>query len=263
MRLAAVLAPVLLLGWPALAQEAPQRAPFITTPPEVVARMLAMAHTGPEDFVIDLGSGDGRIVIHAAREHGARGLGVDLDPALVARSLDNAARAGVADRVRFEVRDALRTDLSAASVVTIYLLPFLLDRLEPRLLNGLRPGARIVTHAFALASWPYDRAETVRLSRPHEGQGDASRIYLYIVPAQARGVWRAPGGWQLRVQQSFQAIEVAAVRDGRALPVNSARLDGERIFISGTGFTFSGRVTPERISGELAGGAPLVFERAP
>jgi len=263
MRLAAALAPALLLGWPALAQEAPQRAPFITTPPEVVARMLAMARTGPEDFVIDLGSGDGRIVIHAARAHGARGLGVDLDPALVARARESAARAGVADRVRFEVRDALRTDLSGASVVTIYLLPFLLDRLEPRLLVGLRPGARIVTHAFPLASWPYDRAETVRLSRPHAGQGDSSRIFLYVVPAQARGAWRAPGGWRLRVHQSFQQIEVEAAHDGRSLEVTSARLDGERIRISGSDFSFSGRVTAERISGELAGGAPLVFERAP
>jgi SAM-dependent methyltransferase len=263
MRLAAAFAPALLLGWPAFAQEAPQRAPFITTPPEVVARMLAMARTGPEDFVIDLGSGDGRIVIHAAREHAARGLGVDLDAALVARARASAVRAGVADRVRFEVRDALRTDLAGASVVTIYLLPSLLDRLEPRLLVGLRPGARIVTHAFAMTSWPHDRAETVRLSKSHASQGDVSRIFLYVVPAQARGAWRSPGGWQLRVHQSFQKIEVDAQHDGRALAVTSARLDGEHIFISGTGFTFSGRVTGERIIGELAGHIPLAFERAP
>jgi cyclopropane fatty-acyl-phospholipid synthase-like methyltransferase len=109
----------LLLATAAAAQEAPVRAPFITTPPEVVARMLAIAETRGEDFVLDLGSGDGRIVIHAARAYGARGLGVDLDAELVARARDNAGRAGVGDRVRFEVRDALRTDLSAASVVTI------------------------------------------------------------------------------------------------------------------------------------------------
>jgi SAM-dependent methyltransferase len=253
----------LLLALHASGQEAPVQAPFITTPPEVVARMLAMARTGPEDFVIDLGSGDGRIVIHAAQAHGARGLGVDLDAALVARARVSAARAGVADRVRFEVRDALRTDLSAASVVTIYLLPFLLDLLEPRLLEGLGPGARIVTHAFPLKSWPYDRAETVRLSKSHAGQGDSSRIFLYVVPAQVRGAWRARGGWQLRMQQNFQRIEVDAVRDGRPLEVTSARLDGERIRISGTGFSFSGRATAERIMGELAGGTPLVFERAP
>lgn len=129
MRLAAALAPALLAASPVLAQEAPQQAPFITTPPAVVARMLALAGTGPDDFVVDLGSGDGRIVIHAASAHGARGLGVDLDARLVALATENAARAGVADRVRFEVRDALRTELAGASVVTIYLLPFLLERL--------------------------------------------------------------------------------------------------------------------------------------
>jgi SAM-dependent methyltransferase len=253
----------LLLAWHASGQEVPVRAPFITTPPEVVARMLALAETRAEDFVLDLGSGDGRIVIHAAQAHGARGLGVDLDPALVARARANAARAGVADRVRFEVQDVLRTDLSGASVVTLYLLPSLMERLETRLLVGLRPGARVVSHAFKLPGWSYDRAETVRLSKSHVGQGDSSRIFLYVVPAQVRGAWRAPGGWQLRVQQNFQQIDVEAARDGQALGVTSARLDGERIRISGPGFSFSGRVTAERIMGELAGGTPLVFERAP
>ena len=119
MRLAAVLAPVLLLGWPALAQEAPQRAPFITTPPEVVARMLAMARTGPEDFVIDLGSGDGRIVIHAAREHGARGLGVDLDAALVARARESAARVAESSLTSFSAfrSVSVRFTVSESAVV--------------------------------------------------------------------------------------------------------------------------------------------------
>jgi protein-L-isoaspartate O-methyltransferase len=252
-RWAALLAPAL-----ALAQEAPQTAPFITTPPEVVARMLELARTGPEDFVIDLGSGDGRIVIRAARAHGARGLGVDLDAALVERARRNAEAAGVAERVRFEVRDALRTELAPASVVTIYLLPFLLDRLAPRLLSELEPGARVVTHAFPLKSWPPDRAETVRLSRSHEGQGDTSRIYLYVVPAQARGAWRAPGGWRLRIEQNYQDIDVALERDGRALRIDHARLDGERIRFAGPEISFEGRVHGGRIEGK-----DLVFERAP
>ncbi|MGH8706761.1 MAG: SAM-dependent methyltransferase [Burkholderiales bacterium] len=256
----------LVLAAPAAAQEAPVRAPFFTTPPEVVARMLALADTRAGDFVIDLGSGDGRIVIHAARAHGARGLGVDLDAALVARSRDHAARVGVADRVRFEVRDALRTDLSAASVVTIYLLPFLLDRLEPRLLHGLRPGARVVSHAFAFPSWRYDQSETVRLERAHPTQGESSRIFLYVVPAQARGAWRATGGWRLRVQQNFQDIEVETLHQGRPRAVRSARLRGEDIAFSGDGFSFRGRVTRETIAGEMLEGgvrAALAFERAP
>jgi SAM-dependent methyltransferase len=256
----------LLLSAHAPAQEAPVRAPFFTTPPEVVARMLALAGTRAEDFVVDLGAGDGRIVIHAARTHGARGLGVDLDPGLVARARDNAERAGVAGRVRFEVQDVMRAELAQASVVTIYLVPYLMQRLEPRLLEALRPGARVVSHAFAFPSWPHDRAETVRLEQPHPTQGDASRLYLYVVPAQARGAWRAPGGWRLRVQQNFQHIEVEASRDGRALAVATARLCGADIEIAGDGFAFRGQVAGDRMAGEMrVEGAPhaLGFERVP
>jgi hypothetical protein len=224
--------------------------------------MLALAGTGPGDFVIDLGSGDGRIVIHAASAHGARGLGVDLDPKLVALAAENAARAGVADRVRFEVRDALRTELAGASVVTLYLLPFLLERLQPRLLADLEPGSRIVTHAFPLASWPHDRTETVRLPQRHEGQGDSSRIFLYVVPAQVRGEWRSPDGWRLRVHQNYQKIEVEAMRDGRPIVVADARLDGRRLRFSGPAVAFDGQMSGDRIRGKFASGMPLEFERA-
>ena len=179
------------------------------------------------------------------------------------RARENAARAGVADRARFAVQDALRTDLSEASVVTIYLLPWLLERLETRLLYELRPGARIVTHAFPLGSWPADRIETVRLTRPHEGQGDSSRILLHVVPAQARGAWRAAGGWAMRIAQNYQRIDVELEREGARVPVREARLEGERIEIAGTGFDFRGRVRGGRIEGALEGAGPLVFDRAP
>jgi SAM-dependent methyltransferase len=259
----AALSAGLLLAPLAGAQEGRIDVPFITTPPEVVAAMLELARTGPGDFVIDLGSGDGRIVIHAARAHGARGLGVDIDPDLVALASENAVRAGVADRVRFKVEDALRTDLSGASVVTAYLLPWLLDGLEPRMRAQMRPGARIVTHAFRLTGWPYDETRTVHLSARHAGQGDTSRLYLYVVPAQARGAWRAEGGWRLHVQQNFQQIDVQAWLGERSLAVRSARLSGERIEVSGPDFSFAGRVAGGRIAGELDGHGPLVFERAP
>jgi len=241
------------------------RAPFITTPPEVVARMLQLAGTGAQDTVIDLGSGDGRIVIAAARDHGARGLGIELDARLVAQSRDNAQRAGVAERARFEQADALRTDLSQASVVTIYLLPFLLDQLRPRLLSQLRPGARIVTHAFVMTGWPPDRSETVRLSAQHVGQGGESRIFLWVVPAQVRGAWQASVGWRLRIHQNYQLVEVEAARDGKPLVVEAARLEGEKLRFSGPGYAFSGHVAGDRIAGELQSGGPgmpLVFERA-
>lgn len=200
------VAAMLVAAAPAGAQEGEVRAPFVTTPPEVVARMLRMAGTAPRDFLIDLGSGDGRIVIAAAREHGASGLGVELEPALVEKARENARAAGVAHMARFEAGDALEADLSRATVVTIYLLPSLLEQLQPRLLAQLQPGARVVTHAFAFKGWPPDRAETVRLSSRHEGQGDESRIFLWYIPAQARGGWNAPGGWQLRVHQNYQMV---------------------------------------------------------
>ena len=234
--------------WLAGAQEA--KAPFVTTPAEVVDRMLRLANTGASDYVVDLGSGDGRIVIAAARDYGARGLGVDLDPKLVALSRESARRAGVADRARFEERDVLLTDLSQATVVTIYLLPWLIDRLQPKLLAELRPGARIVTHAFGMVGWKPDRAETVRLSRPHEMQGGESELFLWFVPAQARGEWRG-GGWRLRVAQNFQEIEIEAEHNGIARRVEQAKLEGKAISFGGPGFQFRGEVDDRRIAGTL------------
>ena len=264
--IAAALAALAIAACGARAQEGEVRAPFITTPPEVVARMLQLAGTGLQDTVIDLGSGDGRIVIAAARDHGARGLGIELDPKLVALARENARRAGVADRARFEEGDALKAELTQASVVTIYLLPFLLEQLQPRLLGQLRPGARVVTHAFAMKGWPPDRAETVRLSARHEGQGDESRIFLWVVPAQVRGAWAAPGGWRLRIHQNFQQIEVEAAQDGRPVEVSTARLEGTALSFAGPEISFRGRAEGSRLTGELqhrSERTALGFERAP
>ena len=245
--LAAALATVALA---APAQEARRDAPFITTPEEVVERMLALAGTGPGDFVVDLGSGDGRIVIAAARNFGARGLGVDIDSRLVTLSRENARRAGVAERVAFEERDVFRTDLSGATVVTLYLLPSLIDQLQPKLMEELRPGARIVTHAFPMTGWKPDRSERMRLSRRHEGQGDESTLYLWVVPAQARGLWQS-ADWQLRIRQNYQEIEVEGSAAGRPLEVREATLEGASIRFAGPGFSYRGRIAGGRISGEL------------
>ena len=245
------------------AQDEDVRPPFVTTPGEVVERMLALAGAGPQDYVIDLGSGDGRIVIEAAKRFGARGLGVDIDARLVALSRENAQRAGVAARAAFEERDVLATDLSPATVVTIYLLPWLVDRLQPKLLGELRPGARIVAHAFPMKGWKPDRTEKLRLARRHDGQGDESVLYLWIVPAQARGEWQG-GDWRLRIHQNFQEIEVEAEAAGRRLEVTQAKLAGDAIAFSGAGFSFRGRVEAGRIAGSLALGeriAPLALTR--
>ena len=213
---------------------------FVPTPPEVVEHMLRMAGAGPGDLVVDLGSGDGRIVIAAAQTFGARGLGIELDGSLVAKSRENAEQAKVADKATFLQGDVLVADLSRATVVTVYLLPGLMGRLQSRFIAELQPGTRIVSHEFTMAGWLPDRSETVRLSAPHRGQGDLSRLHLWIVPARARGVWRGPGV-QFRIEQSYNRIEVDGARNP-AISGRDIRWDG-----------FHGRVEGNRILGVLDG----------
>jgi protein-L-isoaspartate O-methyltransferase len=260
--LAAALAAQVLAG-AALAQEAESRPPFITTPDDVVERMLALAGTAADDFVMDLGSGDGRIVIAAAKKFGARGLGVEIDSRLVAQSRENARQAGVAERVTFEERDVLTADLGRATVVTLYLLPFLMDRLQPKLLQELRPGARIVSHAFQIPGWRPDRTETMRITKQHRGQGDESRLFLWLVPAEVRGVWQGRD-WRLRISQNFQEIEIEGEAGGRPLAVKEAKIEGTALSFSGEGFEFRGRAGAGRIVGELRRGGtatPLILTK--
>ena len=232
------------------------RAPFITTPDSVVERMLELAGTRADDVVVDLGSGDGRIVIAAARRVGARGIGIELDGALVEASRRNAEAAQVAGRVRFVRGDVLTADLSQASVVTLYLLPGLIDRLRPRFMSELEPGTRIVAHAFGMAGWKPDRAQTVRITEPHPGQGPESRLYLWVVPAEVRGLWRGDGR-EVRIEQNYQEIEVTGAQ--------RARLSGRQIAWESASGAFAGRVEGERITGEVAGPGgsrrPLVLQR--
>ena len=203
------------------AEEGAQTPPFITTPDEVVERMLRLAGTGPGDVVVDLGSGDGRIVIAAAKLFGARGIGIELDGRLVEKSRDNARTAEVAERVSFVEGDVLATDISQASVVTVYLLPFLIDKLQPRFLAELKPGSRIVSHAFGMVGWKPDRAETIRLTTPHPGQGDESMLYLWVVPAEVRGNWQS-SDLKLRIYQNYQELEVEGTLGGRR-PLSAAQ----------------------------------------
>jgi len=235
----------------AQADEAEWRVPFITTPGEVVERMLELAGTGSGDLVVDLGSGDGRIVIIAAQKYGARGLGIELDQRLVEKSRANARAANVADRVRFVQGDVLAADISPATVVTVYLLPSLIGQLQPRFIGELKPGTRIVSHAFSMAGWKPDRKQTVRLAKPHPGQGDESTLYLWVVPADVRGVWRG-GGRRLRIEQNYQEIDVEGATE--------ASLSGSEISWIGKDMEFRGRVEGDRIVGDL-GGKPLVLTR--
>ena len=236
--------------------------PYVQTPMEIVHRMLRMAEVKKGDHVIDLGSGDGRIVIEAAKR-GASGLGVDLDPGLVTLATENAKRAGVAERAQFEVKDIFETDLSKADVVTMYLLPEVNAKLLPRLLK-LAPGTRIVSHDGGIGDWPADETLEMRAPEKAVGAGGRSRVDLWIVPADASGVWvgEVPGHgglWRFGVEQRYQVLEVEAGAQGRELLVRASRLRGNEIKLVVTGVVgerawhhlFSGHIDGERIAGEL------------
>jgi len=234
----------------ALAEEGAQTPPFITTPDEVVERMLRLAGTGAGDVVIDLGSGDGRIVIAAAQKFGARGIGIELDSRLVEKSRENARAAEVAERVSFIEGDVLVTDISQASVVTVYLLPFLIDKLQPRFLAELKPGTRIVSHAFGMVGWKPDRAETMRLTKPHPGQGDESMLYLWVVPAEVRGTWQA-ADLNVRIYQNYQELEVEGALGRRALSGAQGSVSGYDLSWEAKGVRFRGRLEGTRLVGDL------------
>jgi SAM-dependent methyltransferase len=155
--------------------------PFVVTPDHVTRAMLDLAGVKPGDFVIDLGSGDGRIVITAARHYGARGLGVEIVPDLVDKSVAAARIAGVADRTEFRVQDLFATDLSQATVITMYLLPDVNMLLRPRL-QALRPGTRIVSHDWDMGDWKPDRVVTVDVPDKVLGRDKRSRLYLWTIP---------------------------------------------------------------------------------
>ena len=176
--------------WPALVQAADVErtgGPYVPTPPAVVEAMLKLANVGPDDYVIDLGSGDGRIVLTAATKFEAGGMGVDIDPELVERANASAKKLGVAGRVRFEVRDVLKADVGRATVMTLYLLPGMMASLKQKLLAELKPGTRIVSHDFTFDKWKPDRSVTVETGEKYEMTGDwTSEVHLWIVPGPAR-----------------------------------------------------------------------------
>jgi SAM-dependent methyltransferase len=236
--------------------------PYVQTPMEIVERMQRMAEVGKGDHIIDLGSGDGRIVIEAAKR-GATGLGVDLDPSLVKHATENAQKAGVADRARFEVRDIFETDLSSATVVAFYLLPEFNAKLLPKLLK-LKPGTRIVSHDGGIADWAPDERLEMRAPEKPVGVGGVSRVELWIVPADARGAWVSEvpqhgGRWRFSIKQKYQEMDIVAATSGRDLLVRNSRLRGTEIKMVITGLVgtrawhhmFEGRIDGDRIVGEL------------
>lgn len=196
--------------------------PYVPTPNEVVKRMLEVAQVGPKDFVIDLGSGDGRIAIAAVKDHGAKGsLGVDLNPERIAEAVENAKEAGVSDKVEFREQNLFDTDFSKATVLTMYLLPDVNVALRSKVLE-LKPGTRVVSHAFDMDDWESDHYERV----------DGRSVYMWIVPAQAQGRWTLEGpdgALELDLTQQYQNLTgTAQDAKGQSLPV-SGTLDGADI----------------------------------
>lgn len=216
-------------------------AAWVPTPAVLVDRMLDMAQVTPQDYVIDLGSGDGRCVIAAAKR-GARALGVEYDANLVDWSKRVAATQGVADRVEFVQGDMYEADISQASVLALFLLPENLSVLTPKFLN-LKPGARIVANSFEIEGWNPD--ETSRVSGDC---GSWCTAHLYIVPAKVTGTWRLPLGL-LTLRQKFQMLTGTLWSGGVRAPIKNGRLRGDQIWFTVGGVIYTGRVAGDAMHG--------------
>lgn len=233
---------------------------WVPTPEELVAAMLDMAAVTPDDYVVDLGSGDGRIVIAAAKR-GARALGIEYNPDMVELSKNNALKEGVADRATFIQGDIFEADFSRATVLTMYLLPSLNVKLRPKILE-MKPGTRVVSHAFDMEDWQPDRTINV----------EERTAYLWIVPARVEGIWtwRNPSRTaELTLRQTFQKIEGNLKIEGRELALRSARLEGDRISFSvednsTAAGEYTGRVSGNTITGivKKAGGPEVKWTAA-
>ena len=244
--------------------------PYVPTPEAVVNAMLELANVGPKDFVVDLGSGDGRILIAAATKRGARGFGVDIDGALVSEARREAERQGVAGRVEFLEENLIITDIGRASVLTLYLSSRLMMELRPRFLRELRPGTRIVSHDFDMEDWQPDARATVPVPGKPYGP-PSSEVYFWVVPANVAGHWRwrspaehAAADVELALSQTFQMLEGAPRAGAGRGRMEQGRMRGDEIrFILSAEVDgrplrqeYSGRVSGDTIHGrvKLAGG---------
>jgi hypothetical protein len=245
------------------AAERPQTAgPYVPTPNVIVERMLEFAKVGPDDYVIDLGSGDGRMVRTAAKVYGAKGFGVDIDAALVEKSNEQARKEGIAERAVFYRQDVFQADIHKATVVTLYVLPDMMLALRPKFLAELKPGARIVSHDYHFREWQPDSHWSFDVPEKREAVGFSStHVYLWIVPAQVAGRWRIEIDGQeqtapfaLELQQAFQQVSGVALVGKRSVELTNVKLRGDVFeFTLDTGSGASGEV--HRYYGTVAGAA--------
>jgi SAM-dependent methyltransferase len=246
----ALAAALALAAAGAAAQQAVEEVPFITSPDNVTLEMLRIADVKAGDHVIDLGSGDGRIVILAAKRFGATGLGVEIDPSLVRQSTEDAQAAGVAGRVSFRVEDLFTTDLTRATVVTMYLLPEFNLRLRPALL-ALKPGTRVVSHDWDMGDWKPDRITEVDVPDKKVGRDKSSRIQLWVVPAQLQGAWCGAGAMQgatLRLEQRYQQVEAMLARAAGTQRMRG-RIEGDTLRAEGAVGPLAWRANGDRLEG--------------
>jgi SAM-dependent methyltransferase len=266
---------VFILGVLGCSTLRPPDVEYVPTPHEVVAEMLNMAEVTQDDVVYDLGCGDGRIVIAAAKQYGARGVGVDIDPELIKVCQEKARKAGVTDRVRFLLKDLFETDIREATVVALYLTPELNLQLRPKLFHELKPGTRIVSHDFDMGEWKPDKMGEMRnvefffpddMTRVRD-----TKFYYWVIPANIAGLWRwnvkTPGGerdYTLNVTQKFQEISGHVRAQTRESPISDGLLKGDQMSfrvrdeIAGQNVTmqFQGHIRGDMIDGsaEVKGG---------
>jgi hypothetical protein len=243
--------------------------PYVPTPQIVVDEMLRMAKVGASDFVVDLGSGDGIIVLTAATRLKARGFGVDIDPELVQLSNSEAKKRGVADRASFHVMDVFKADISKATVVTLYLLPGMMTDLRPKIFGELKPGTRVVSHDYHFGDeWRPDDQYTWDVPEKEKVNGvPRATIFLWVVPARVAGRWQlrlaapVPEQYDLTLKQNYQSLEgTVSSRGAKGVRLTQSHLLGEDISFAfpsgGDRHRFRGRISGNTMEGtvELAGG---------
>src|SRR5687768_3752748 len=238
--------------------------PYVPSPQSVVSDMLRYADVGAEDFLIDLGSGDGRIVLTAAKVFGARGFGVEIKEELVKRSNEAAEKEGLADRVKFMKQDLFKTDLSQATVITMYLLPDTVNLLKDKFLAELKPGTRIVSHDYPLTGWIPEKYVQMDLEDKVQISGvTTTLIWMYVVPANVAGKWSAlmpPAVSKqpatLSLTQQLTRVSGSARLDGKDVPLQEVKLRGDRLTfkLAGRRGEFSGQVKGKQIEGTMETG---------
>jgi hypothetical protein len=228
---------------------------WVPTPDELVEKMLALAKVTPADYLMDLGSGDGRTVIAAAKR-GLRAHGIEYNPDMVELAKRNAAAAGVADKATFAKADLFESDFSQATVITMFLLPQINLKLRPKILD-LKPGTRIVSNSFTMGEWEAD--ETVSVNDDCTGWCTA---LLWIVPAKADGTWKLADG-EIALKQSYQIVTGTLRRGERTVPITSGRLRGDEIYLRTEGDEFRGKVTGNTLTVAPKAGAEMTATRVP